>query len=37
MVGVILEKGMGVGGAGGMDTSVRSLDGGAGRLTILQS
>ena len=36
MVSVILEKGMGVGGACGVDVSVRSLDGGAGRPTMLQ-
>ena len=36
MVGVILEKDMGVGGACGVCVSERSLDGGAGRSTILQ-
>ena len=36
MVGVILKKGMVVGGACGVDVSVRSLDGGAGRSTMLQ-
>ena len=36
MVGVILEKDMGVGGACGVNVSERSLDGGAARSTMLQ-
>ena len=37
MVGVILEKGIAVGGACGVDVSASNLDGGAGMSTMLQS